>query len=296
MTVLSGVAKRPSGSDGHWPPVGTKVPWKLTQPMQDLVDHGKAAGLQNLGTIGNISHLQRHGDHTPWSAGKLRGQIYAKDTEVPSGFKAWLMSKMRQPDYDTTWIDFVNIENGQYDFAGNYLGPSGDFHLHVSVSRGFESTHVTLFQDWQRRNSRAATAPNGSATFLAAYDRRTHSAPFPLYGKAVASPAPGKPKFEGAFGDGGVRGLTLDARTVPAATLLDWFGVADANGGKSIQVGQRNDGVRFAEAIINTTMDRRDSAFSPSLATMVAMLQKTWGLKVHGRVDHATLVAFGMLP
>lgn len=151
-----GVAVRPVGSDSYWPPVGTSVAWTLTQPIQDLVDQGEAAGFPNLGTIGNTAHLQKHGDHTPWSAGKERGRIYAKDTQMPADFEAWLVAKCKS-SYNTLWIDFFNINNKQYDNAGNYLGYSADAHLHISVRKGYEDTHVSLFKDYADSHGSAST-------------------------------------------------------------------------------------------------------------------------------------------
>lgn len=144
---LYGTAYRPSGSDGYWPSAGTTVAWALSQPIQDLVEQGKKLGWQNLGTIGDTYHRTRHGDHTPWSLGKKRCVLYAKDTHVPSWFRGEMLKLMRMADYDTTWIDFVNIDNRQYNYAGEYLGYSGDSHLHVSVREGDEYTHVSLFTD-----------------------------------------------------------------------------------------------------------------------------------------------------
>ncbi|MFZ1426657.1 MAG: hypothetical protein WAS21_07815 [Geminicoccaceae bacterium] len=165
----SGVATRPAGSDSYPPPAGTRVAWSLTQPIQDLLDQGTAAGIENLGTIGNTAHLQRHGDHTPWSAGKVRGKIYAKDSHAPADFEAWLVDKCRS-SYDTSWIDFFNINNKQYDNAGRYLGRNDDVHLHISVRKGFENTHVTLFTDYANRTGEETDDMDGSTPITQATD------------------------------------------------------------------------------------------------------------------------------
>lgn len=144
---LTGSYVRPTGSDS-WPPAaGTTVRWVASQPVQDMLNQGKRLGWRNLGTIGNRPHLQRHGDHTGHSAGKLRGIVYAKDTELPAGGKAALLKLCGTDDYDTTWIDFFNVDGRQYNFAGVDVGSSGDRHLHVSVRRGAELRRVTLFDD-----------------------------------------------------------------------------------------------------------------------------------------------------
>lgn len=146
---VRGTATRPSGSDSYWPPVGTTVNWALSQPIQDLLDQGKQLGWGHLGTIGDTYHRQRHGDHTPWSAGKQRGVIYAKDTDDPSWLEDELV-RLCQSDYDTAWIDFWNCNGSQYNYAGQRVAGSGDHHLHISVNEGHELRHVTLFLDLDR--------------------------------------------------------------------------------------------------------------------------------------------------
>lgn len=148
--ILSGVAVRPPGSDGYWPPVGTRVPWTATQPINDLMEQDlKYPQFSNLGVIGNTDHLKKHGGHTPWRPGAVRGKVYAKDTACPPGFLAWLLKKCKS-DYHTMWIRFFNCDNGQYDAAGNYLGWSGDHHFHCEVQNGYENQRVTLFDDFVR--------------------------------------------------------------------------------------------------------------------------------------------------
>jgi len=146
----NGVAKRPRDSDGFPPPAGTSVNWVVAQPIQDMLNQGKELGWENLGTIGNPDHLRKHGDHTPWSQGKKPGIVYAKDTVDPPWLQGVLLKLCRDPDYDTTWIDFFNINNKQFNFAGVEVAGSGDAHLHVSVRKGHELKHVTLFVDIDR--------------------------------------------------------------------------------------------------------------------------------------------------
>lgn len=146
--ALTGISTRPAGSDGYWPPVGTRVPWVLAQPIQDLLDQDtKYAEFSNLGIEGNLEHLKKHGGHTPWRAGSKHGIIWAKDTHCPPGFREWLIAKCKS-DYVTTWIRFFNIEGGQYDNAGNWLQSSTDEHFHCEVQDGHENEHVTLFIDF----------------------------------------------------------------------------------------------------------------------------------------------------
>lgn len=144
---LWGSYVRPSGSDNYPPPAGTKVLWVCSQPIQDLLDQGKKLAWANKGTIGNVTHLRGHGDHTGHSAGKLGGILYAKDTWCSQASLNALIELCRMPDYDTSWIDFFNALGSQYNYAGKRVASSSDQHLHVSVKRGHELRRVTLFTD-----------------------------------------------------------------------------------------------------------------------------------------------------
>ena len=103
--------------------------------------------------------------------------------------------------------------------------------------------------------------------------------------------------YDKAVGMPNRRGLTLDVLGVPAATVLKWFGAPDPYGQKSIQVGQRNDGVTYTELLFNSRVEgagAHDAYFSPSLGQLVKDWQKHQGLtRVHGRVDLATLLQLG---
>ena len=144
---VAGFYKRPAGSDGYPPTTGTRVDWVLAQPVQDLLEQGKRLKWTNKGTIGNPDHLKKHGDHTGHSLGKVRGVVYAKDTALPKGGKDALLYLCKLPDYDTRWIDFFNVDGGQYNYAGKRVAASSDQHLHVSVKRGAETLRVSLFDD-----------------------------------------------------------------------------------------------------------------------------------------------------
>ncbi|MGH3715302.1 MAG: hypothetical protein ACRDT4_17840 [Micromonosporaceae bacterium] len=149
----TGVSVRPRENDGIGPPGGTKVSWAVAQPIQDLIVQGKKLGWGHLGEIGDFGHLKKHGDHTPWSQHKAAGVVYAKDTSEPPWVEKELLKLCRREDYDTTWIDFFNINGRQFDFAGRLLGGSDDSHLHISVRKGAELRHVTLFTDLNRAHS-----------------------------------------------------------------------------------------------------------------------------------------------
>lgn len=161
MVALHGSATRPAGSDNHWPPVGTVVQWYAVQPVVDLATQALKAGWPILGTIGEkLTHLTKHGDHTPWSD-KKRGYVYAIDLAPPAPFEAHLVALCKS-DFDTTWIDFWNMNGSQYDHAGNKVADSGDHHLHLSVALGYEAKHVTLITDYLTKVT--AAAPTKTST------------------------------------------------------------------------------------------------------------------------------------
>lgn len=142
----------------YWPPRGEQVMAVLSQPIQDLMEQGKKLGWANLGTVGNTEHLMKHGDHTPWSAGKARGILYAKDTDVPDWAVDRLIAMCRS-NYDTSWIDFFNVRGRQYDHTGTDVGSSGDHHLHISIDVGAERRSVTLFRDLAAGKATVPTTP-----------------------------------------------------------------------------------------------------------------------------------------
>lgn len=148
MITVQGRAKRPPGASSSGPRPGTVVSWRLAQPIIDLARQAEELGWPILGIVGNTDHLRRHGDHTPWSKGKTPGVIYAIDVHPPAGFQAYYVAQCRRADYDTQWIDFINIDGRQFNAAGVKVDNSPDQHLHISVAKGHEDTHVTLFGDY----------------------------------------------------------------------------------------------------------------------------------------------------
>lgn len=146
-----GTITRPAGSDGYPPPPGTVVPWVLSQPTQDNLKQKYLLGWEHLGDLGNIEHLKLHGDHTPWSASKLRGIVYADDTKDPGWLEEQLASLCGIDSYDTSWIDFYNINYRQYDYTGRVITSSYDSHLHISVKLNSELVSHTLLLDADRR-------------------------------------------------------------------------------------------------------------------------------------------------
>jgi len=144
---LGGVALRPSGSDSHWPPPGTKVPWRPCVGVQNLYDQSYELSYPMLGVLGNLAHLRKHGDHTPWSAGKQVGIVYAIDLDMPDAFGDWLLAMCRS-SYRTVWLDFWNFRGRQYSASGQDQGANPDDHFHCSFGKGYESESVTLLRDF----------------------------------------------------------------------------------------------------------------------------------------------------
>lgn len=155
MVARSGTATRPSGSDSYPPVAGTKVPWVLAPILIRLAETAESLGW-TVYSIGNADHLKKHGDHTPWSAGKQRGIVYAIDVMIPDAvvpkFTAWLL-KYCKSDVDTTWIDFFNLGGSQYNYAGKRVASSSDHHLHLSVQSGKENAVSALFSAWKQETA-----------------------------------------------------------------------------------------------------------------------------------------------
>lgn len=143
LPAFSGGATRPAGSDWYPPVPGTRVSWTAVTPVVDAATQAVKDGVTAY-VIGNIDHLRKHGDHTPWSAGKVRGRVYATDVMIESAEPARtrLLAYLKS-DTDTRWIDFLNFGGLQYDYAGRVLAPSGDYHLHLSVRAGYENAKGT---------------------------------------------------------------------------------------------------------------------------------------------------------
>ncbi len=135
---FNGKYYRPSGSDGYPPAVGTLVVWRATRPVVDAATQAAKDGVTAY-VIGDVTHLRKHGDHTGHSLGKVRGRVYATDIMIHSAEPARtrLLAYLRS-DADTRWIDFVNFAGAQYSYAGQRVASSGDYHLHLSVKRGYE--------------------------------------------------------------------------------------------------------------------------------------------------------------
>ncbi len=169
MVAKSGVATRPQGSDSFPPVAGSRVSWVLAPILVRLAEQAERIGW-TVYSIGNADHLKKHGDHTPWSAGKSRGIVYAIDVMIPDAllpaFKVWFLAYCKS-NADTTWIDFFNLAGSQYDFAGRRVASSSDHHLHLSVNRGHENKISDLFDKWRTRNNPPAPpkpAPTNPAT------------------------------------------------------------------------------------------------------------------------------------
>ena len=123
------------------------VPYAYAQPIVDLDAQADKYGWRDLGKLGNLEHLKKHGGHTPWRSGSKRGVVWAMDRTMPAGFRQWLVATCKS-NYDTTWIRFFNIDGMQFGQDGTYLRSSADHHLHLEVEDGSELKHVTLFEDY----------------------------------------------------------------------------------------------------------------------------------------------------
>ncbi len=146
--VLSGTAYRPSSGPYRSPnPFGIRpgqaVRWTAATPIAEIATAFNKHGV-TVYVIGDNYHLRGGQDHTPWS--KVLGRIFACDVMYGDAAKMerWLVGILRGSE-DTSWIDYVNINNKQYNGSGTYQGYSGDHHLHISVEKGAVNGHVSRF-------------------------------------------------------------------------------------------------------------------------------------------------------
>lgn len=172
---LSGVVTRPAGSDSYWPPVGTRVAWHACRGVQMMHDQANDWDVLQLGVVGNTAHLQKHGDHTPWSAGKARGVVYAIDLDMPDEFGPWLIAKCKST-YNTKFIDFFNFRNQQYGLDGSNYGYNPDHHLHMSIQFGHENDAVNIINDFFMEQPMPITDADAEKIALAVIN---HSVPRP---------------------------------------------------------------------------------------------------------------------
>jgi hypothetical protein len=145
---LSGVAVRPNSGPYRVPNKfdvhpGQKVSWTAAQPIADIAKefdkHGVTVYVQ-----GDDYHLRGGQDHTPWS--KILGKVFACDVMYADAAKleAWFL-KVMQSNEDTSFIDYININNSQYDYTGTRAGNSGDHHLHISIKANAVNLRVSKF-------------------------------------------------------------------------------------------------------------------------------------------------------
>jgi len=130
------------------PHTGKSVEWKLAPGLALL---GKQLDRLKITwySIGNADHLKKQGGHTPWKPGAPFGVVTAIDV-MKSGYpavQAAILKLMKTRTYDTTWIDFINVNYNQYDWNGVRQGSSGDGHLHLEVLGGRTYFTSNLFYD-----------------------------------------------------------------------------------------------------------------------------------------------------
>jgi hypothetical protein len=125
MGAYSGTAYNPHN--------GQNVKWTLASVLAAC---GK--DLDKIGitwySIGNSSHLQGQGGHTPWKPGAPYGTVTAIDImKSPYDDVEKRVLDVLKSNFDTTWIDFVNTNYEQYDYDGDWQADSGDGHWHLET-------------------------------------------------------------------------------------------------------------------------------------------------------------------
>jgi hypothetical protein len=127
-----------------------KVEWVLAPGLAALGKQLDALGITWY-SIGNADHLDNRpaGAHTPWKTGTNGKTVTAIDVmKSPyADVEKRILKLMRTDDYDTTWIQFINVNGSQYDYAGRRLQSSGDHHLHLEIKPKRTSFTSNLFYD-----------------------------------------------------------------------------------------------------------------------------------------------------
>jgi hypothetical protein len=127
------------------PSTGRTVSWRLAPGLALL---GRQLDKLNITwySIGNSEHLKRHGGHTPWKPEAPFGVVTAIDVMASAHADVERrILKLMKSDFDTSWIDFINVNGSQYDWDGRRQGSSGDQHLHLEVLGNRTSFTSNLF-------------------------------------------------------------------------------------------------------------------------------------------------------
>ncbi len=191
--VLSGFVTRPISGPYRCGAVkpGTRVAWSATGPIRQLAIAFDSHGITAY-VIGDSYHLRGCGDHTPWSTGKIYGQVFATDIMYPDVAKlqTWLLGIMRGPE-NTSWIDFININNSQYNSTGVRVDSSGDHHLHISITRAAAGQNISRFISLLNAflTGTKAPAPSTSGVFMALSDKEQDDLIYTMGIGAVAQKA-----------------------------------------------------------------------------------------------------------
>jgi peptidoglycan hydrolase-like protein with peptidoglycan-binding domain len=149
--------------------------YALVQPIKD----NKAAflalfkGTPYLGDIGDTSHKQGSGDHTPWSSDVIdnkhmkRGWVYAQDFGRSPAFDLrrfapWLLSNLAAGRYREIKYIICRVGSagrfrgvpvyGMYDrrYDWKRQASSGhDHHIHISYMPEFEGAHSRIITDYK---------------------------------------------------------------------------------------------------------------------------------------------------
>ncbi len=130
------------------PTTGRAVRWSLAPGLAVLGRQLDALGITWY-SIGDKYHLSRVGGHTPWKPSAPYGIVTAIDV-MKSGYadvEKRILKLMKSAGYDTSFIDFINVNYSQYDWDGRKQGPSGDGHLHLEVLGSRTQFTSNLFND-----------------------------------------------------------------------------------------------------------------------------------------------------
>jgi len=144
-------------------PVLNGVSYQIAQPCTDLASQMKAAGIQNLGIVGDLSHQAGSGDHVPWASTGHYGWITAIDIGwggtlngrrlTPALLRQYLLPRLRAHTWEFYQIKYIitnyilNDTRSPYNLK-DQTGGDGPDHMHISFLNTAIRSHCSLISDF----------------------------------------------------------------------------------------------------------------------------------------------------
>lgn len=144
-------------------PVINGVSYTIAQPCLDLAAQIKAAGIANLGIIGDLSHQAGCGDHVPWACTGHYGWVTAIDIGwggtlnsrrlSPALLRQYLLPRLRAHTWEFYQIKYIitgyvlNDTRAPYNLK-DQTGGDGPDHMHISFLNSAVKSHCSLISDF----------------------------------------------------------------------------------------------------------------------------------------------------